>query len=601
MQYQHDLTAFYKSKARKEQVSLAAASKKIFWISMFRLAAFLGLIVSVYWLYQKDSDYTVYAFVLGLSIFLFLVKLHSRFFSAKKLAEKRVQIIDEEMKSLLGNHSAFDDGSQFMHRSKDYAYDMDIFGPQSLYQKINRTITLGGSSVLAQWFNFSEKNADIIRTKQFAVKELAKMFELRLDFRAQGLMLKEEKGTYRSLVRWMNEENLFFGKSIFMVLIWVASTVNIVGVVLYFLGMIEGSIPAASLLISLSFVGFYTKQIHRIHFVVSSKVKLLEKYKILFEMVENQEFQSIYLKNLQSELIDNNQYASQKINALSSILSALDTRLNVFAGVLLNAFFLWDILQVYRMENWKVKHKNSLKKWFTALSQFDALQSLATLSYNHPNWIFPEISEKDFELKAKGIKHPLMQDDDCVGNDFIIPKRPFIKVITGANMAGKSTFLRSVGSNMLLAMMGAPVSAAQMRLNPIEIISSIRTKDSLVKNESYFYAEIKRLEGIIKRLKKGEKLFVFLDEILKGTNSKDKEQGSKALLRQLIDLQAVGITATHDLNLGVISKEFSEFVENQCFEVEIKDGGLHFDYKIRPGIAQNMSATYLMKKMGITL
>ena len=321
----------------------------------------------------------------------------------------------------------------------------------------------------------------------------------------------------------------------------------------------------------------------------------------MFEIIEKQEFQTDYINNLQSELEDHSQFASQKIRALSSILSALDTRLNVFAGVLLNAIFLWDILQVYRMEKWKAEHKNSLKKWFTALSQFDALQSLSNLSYNHPNWIFPKMSDKDFELIVSDIKHPLMQDEDCVGNDFTIPKRPYIKVITGANMAGKSTFLRSVGTNMLLAMMGAPVSAGQMTLNPIEIISSIRTKDSLVKNESYFYAEIKRLEGIIKRLKKGEKLFVFLDEILKGTNSKDKEQGSKALLRQLIDLQAVGIIATHDLNLGIISKEFSEFVENQCFEVEIRDGGLHFDYKIRPGIAQNMSATYLMKKMGITL
>jgi DNA mismatch repair ATPase MutS len=168
-------------------------------------------------------------------------------------------------------------------------------------------------------------------------------------------------------------------------------------------------------------------------------------------------------------------------------------------------------------------------------------------------------------------------------------------------MAGKSTFLRSLGTNMLLAMMGAPVSAKSFKLNPIEIISSIRTKDSLAKNESYFYAEIKRLEVIINRLKKGERLFVFLDEILKGTNSKDKEQGSKALLKQLVELKAVGVIATHDLNLGVISQDFKDHVDNICFEVEIHDGGLHFDYKIRSGIAQNLSATYLMKQMGITL
>ena len=601
MQNQKELTDFYISQALKEQASLATASKKILWISMLRLAAFLGLIVSVYWLYQNNSDYTIYAFLLGLSIFLVLVKLHARFFLEKKFAQKRVQIIEEEIEALSGNHSAFDDGNRYLHRSKDYAYDLDIFGPQSLYQKINRTVTLGGSSVLAQWFNFSEKNPNHIREKQSAVKELSDLFKLRLEFRAQGLMLEEEMGSYRSLIRWMNEKNLFFGKPIFLILIWIASVVNISAISLYFAGVIGGNIPAASLFASLLFVGLYTKRIHHIHFSVSSKVKILTKYMRLFELVEKQEYQAGFLNNILSELGGDKQFASQRIKALSKILSALDTRLNVFAGVLVNAIFLWDILQVYRMEKWKAEHKNELIKWFTALSQFDALLSLATLSFNHQNWIFPIISENDFELLAKELKHPLMQDEDCVGNAFSISKRPYIKVITGANMAGKSTFLRTVGSNMLLAMMGAPVSGKQMKLNPIEISSSIRTKDSLVKNESYFYAEIKRLEGIINRLKKGEKLFVFLDEILKGTNSKDKELGSKALLKQLIDLNAVGIIATHDLNLGVISKDFSEFVENQCFEVEIRDGGLHFDYKIRPGIAQNMSATYLMKQMGITL
>ena len=168
-------------------------------------------------------------------------------------------------------------------------------------------------------------------------------------------------------------------------------------------------------------------------------------------------------------------------------------------------------------------------------------------------------------------------------------------------MAGKSTFLRSLGTNMLLAMMGTVVNAKAFKLSPIEIISSIRTKDSLAKNESYFYAEIKRLEVIINSLKKGKRLFVFLDEILKGTNSKDKEQGSKALLKQLIELNAVGVIATHDLNLGIIAQDFKNHIDSICFEVEICEGSLQFDYKIRPGIAQNLSATFLMKQMGITL
>ena len=427
------------------------------------------------------------------------------------------------------------------------------------------------------------------------------MNDLRIDFRAQGLMVEEEKGEYRSLISWLNEKDLFLGKIHFKIIVWLASIINSLGVIAYFTGYIQGNWVAATLFLSLLFVGFWQKRIHRIHQSVSSKVTLLTKYVKLLQLVEKANFESEHLNDLQQKLGNNKNIASLRIKNLSKILGALDTRLNVFAGILLNAIFLWDIRQILRLEEWKSNNRKELLVWFSALSQIEALNSLATLSFNNPNWIYPEISTADFELQASGIKHPLMQDVDCVGNDLSIPGRPHFKVITGANMAGKSTFLRSLGTNMLLAMMGSTVSSLKFRMSPIELISSIRTKDSLMKNESYFYAEIKRLEEIIKALKTGRKLFVFLDEILKGTNSKDKEQGSKALLKQLIELKAVGVIATHDLNLGVISKNFESYVDNRCFEVEIKDGGLDFDYKIRPGIAQNLSATYLMKEMGITL
>jgi DNA mismatch repair ATPase MutS len=601
MQNQEDVRSHYRTIQSKEQEVLNDEKKKILWISIFRIASFFALIIGVYILFKQESDYTIYAAVGGIIIFLFLVKLHSKYYAAKRLTENRMRVIKEELKAVEGNQSAFDDGSRYLYRSKDYAYDLDVFGPQSLYQKCNRTTTISGGSILAQWFNFVELNIDKIKRKQEAVAELSEHFDIRLNFRAQGLMLDEEKGQTRALINWMNESDLFLGKPVYLILIWIASIVNLLGIILYFGSIIGGNIPATTLFISLMIVGLFTKKIHRIHMSVSSKVKLLSKYINLLMIIEQNDFKADYLKDLQTNLKGSKNFASAEIQKLSKILSALDTRLNVFAGILVNAIFLWDILQVLRMEKWKAQHKKEMLKWFTVLGEFDALNGLSTLQYNHPNWIFPDLSDKDFELVAKDLKHPLMQENECVGNDFSIPNRPHFKVITGANMAGKSTFLRTLGTNMLLAMMGAPVNAKAMKLNPIEIISSIRTKDSLAKNESYFYAEIKRLEVIINRLKKGDRLFVFLDEILKGTNSKDKELGSKALLKQLVSLKAVGVIATHDLNLGVISQDFEDFIENICFEVEIEDGGLQFDYKIRSGIAQNLSATYLMKQMGITL
>lgn len=596
-----DLKTFYTEYKQEQLSAFQKAKKVIFRISSLRLFIFLAGILISFLLFKANSDYTIFSVVGFTILFLFLVKIHARFFRRKRIIENRLQISQEEIRALDNQFSSFDDGKRFIHRSKVYTYDMDIFGADSLYQKINRTCTLGGSGTLAQWFNFSELNKGEIIRKQVAVSELANDFSLRVNFRAEGLMVEEEKGEYRSLISWLKEPTLFFGKPFFKVISILATLINSTGIILYFLNLIPGSWIAATLFMSLIFVGFWQKKIHKIHMTVSSRVKLLTKYVQLFSIVESSDFQSPYLKDIQKELGSSQRSASETIHHLSKILSALDTRLNVFAGILLNAISLWDIIQITRLEKWKNEHQSNMKVWFEALSKFDALCSLATLKFNHPNWVMPEISTHDFELIAEDLRHPLMPDSNCVGNEITISGRPHYKVITGANMAGKSTFLRSLGTNMLLAMMGSVVDAKKLRINPIEIISSIRTKDSLVKNESYFYAEIKRLEEIIKRLKKGDRLFVFLDEILKGTNSKDKEQGSKALLKQLVELKSVGVIATHDLNLGVISQDFKDQIDNICFEVEIHDGGLFFDYKIREGIAQNLSATYLMKQMGITL
>ncbi len=267
-------------------------------------------------------------------------------------------------------------------------------------------------------------------------------------------------------------------------------------------------------------------------------------------------------------------------------------------GIILNAIFIWDIRQVYRMEQWKDTYSGDFEQWFETIGEFDALMSLANLHYNNPQWTFPQITNDNI-WQMEGIRHPLMLQNECVENSFVVGKMPFIKVITGANMAGKSTYLRSVGSNLMLAMMGAVVNAKGMSFHPIQIVSSLRTSDSLMSGESYFYAEIKRLQMIVERLRKGEKLFVLLDEILKGTNSNDKEQGSRSLLEQLIKLNTIGVIATHDLSLGNLSSIYPQTIQNQCFEVDIINDQLSFDYKIRDGVAQNMNASFLLKKMGI--
>ena len=271
----------------------------------------------------------------------------------------------------------------------------------------------------------------------------------------------------------------------------------------------------------------------------------------------------------------------------------------LFRSVILNLLYMRDTRQAINLERWKEMYSGKIKSWFDVLGEFDMFNSFGTFAFNHPGYIYPDITDSYFEMQGKALGHPLIHRDKCVCNNIDIPESKYFLIITGANMAGKSTYLRTVGVNFLFACVGLPVYAESLTVYPAHLVTSLRTADSLISNESYFFAELKRLKMIIDRLGTGEKLFIILDEILKGTNSVDKQKGSIALIKQLVEKETCGIIATHDLLLGSLSETFPKNVQNKRFEADIKNDELTFTYQIRDGIAQNMNATFLMKKMGI--
>jgi DNA mismatch repair ATPase MutS len=291
--------------------------------------------------------------------------------------------------------------------------------------------------------------------------------------------------------------------------------------------------------------------------------------------------------------------ASASIKELSSITRAFDQRLNAFAAFVLNATILWDVVCMFRLEKWKASAKDELPDWFEVLSEFDSLVSLGNFAYNHPDFNLPEIQQDPFAMKGIEMGHVLLDPNIRIDNTLELEGDGQYIIITGANMAGKSTFLRTVGTNLVLAMLGAPVCAKQFTFSPLKLHTSVRATDSLQDHESYFYAELVRLKAIVDRLKNGERLFVILDEMLRGTNSRDKQTGSRGFIEQLINLKGMGLVATHDLSLGSLMEEHPERVRNMRFEVDILEDRLEFDYKLKPGISQNLNATFLMKKMGI--
>lgn len=599
---QKSISDIYLNRIIKYEQRLSKVENVIRIFSIIRLVFFVVLAAFVFMYFRINPNMMVYILLFGIFGFLVLIKRHAKYFHDKKIILQLIELNKFEMEALNGNISNFASGEEFIVNDKQnlhFTIDFDVFGKDSLYQFINRTSTLGGGKKLANWFKFPEKNIAKINKRQEAIKELASNLDFRQHFLATGHSVKEDADEYTQIIHWLGHQDIFRAKWFIQSMLIAVPIINLSFLLFAALTWISWNFLGLSLLMSLLIVALWQKRINILHRMVSKKVNILLKYEKLLEFIERESYISEELKNLKQQLHAKGQSASSIIRKLARILAALDNRLNVIVGLLLNAMFLWDIQQILRLEKWKHQYSDELVIWFKSISKMDALISLANYAYNQPDYCYPSFEPEYFKMKAKSLRHPLMAFEECVPNDIHIENPANFKVITGANMAGKSTFLRSLGVNLLIGMSGAPCAAKSMHFTPVDILSSLRTTDSLKKNTSYFYAEIKRLEYIILQIKQGAKGIVLLDEILKGTNSVDKEQGSKALLEQLIRLESVGIIATHDLNLANLASSFSNEIESLCFEVEVVNDELIFDYTLRPGTVKNLSATFLMKKLGI--
>lgn len=535
-----------------------------------------------------------------LIIFILLIVLHEKLSRRQKFNDACINALVHEVEAVKGQYTSFNGGPEFDNPAHQFSTDLDIFGDHSIFQALNRTATISGKQMLANWLREPLINKQGIIERQEAVKEIASRPEWRIYLRAHGMVAGEEKKDLENLFEWLSVKPMFNaaffkfarilipGASFFMAAMLASDFISMQLFLLY-------------LVLPLAITGYYTKRINHRHMMLSKKVELLSLYAIRFRMIENGVFTSQFMKGLSGKLKSGNQSASNFINHLSRITSSLDTRLNLLAGFILNIFLLWDIRQMMRLEQWQLIHKENLPHWFDALSLAESVASLSAFTAANPGFVFPEISTGIFQIQATEAGHPLIPVNQRIDNKIQLSNRGHFNIVTGANMAGKSTYLRTIGVNMVLALSGAPVCAKTFSCYPAPVFTSLRTTDSLSTNQSYFYAELLRLKELIDRLGKGEELFILLDEILKGTNSVDKQAGSKALLTQLIGLKAAGFIATHDLELGSLEMAFPDKITNYHFEAEISGDELHFDYKLKPGIARNMNATFLMKRMGITI
>lgn len=588
-----------------ERLSLTAGQlqqvkKQIFRISMLRLTLFIAGVAGIYFFFSQTPLLIVCICLTFLPLFI-LVKIHNRFFIRKEWLETQARIIQEELQALSGDYSSFEDGKEYVNPEHPYSFDLDIFGRRSLFQSINRTCTFFGKVRLAEWLQNHLHEKTSIEKRQEMIREISEHTLFREQFRVAGLVHHGQSSDAEKIQAWSQSPAQYLHAGWVKAFIWGVPVINSLLLITSLAGWTSFSWLGLSFSIFLVLSFGIIKRATYIQETYGKQLKSLNGYARLIALAKAEEWKSAGMQELMERFNLNGQSPVQALQQLSKELDRLDLRNNQFLYVLLEGSIFFQLQEIVRIERWKVRYGQYISEWLETVGELDALCSLGTFAYNHPQYTYPELTEKPFCFLATQMGHPLMPVSQCVKNDATIPSRPFFLIITGANMAGKSTYLRTIGVNYLLACVGAPVCCERLKLHPNQLITSLRTSDSLSDNESYFFAELKRLKRIIDLLNQGQQLFIILDEILKGTNSMDKQKGSFDLIRQFMQLKANGIIATHDLLLGSLIKQFPEEIRNYCFEADIKENELTFSYKLREGVAQNMNACFLMKKMGIIL
>lgn len=591
-----NLKSGYQEIIEKKKEEIRRLNKFILGISIARILLFILICVVLYhsWNLQTVIAFTI---LIGATLFISLIRIHNKLYDKKNKNEKVVFINQQELNALNGHFEDFPQGEEFINPDHFYSLDLDIFGKNSLFQLINRTSTPIGKTKLAEWLNNQLKDESKIRKRQKAIKELTPKMDFRQTFQLIGLT-NEKQLSEEELNQWMEQTSYQKNKRFRKIPLLVA-TINIIMFILVVLHILPISLWVS---IFIAFIILNAFLITRIKIKPEENAEglmTLSTYASLFNIIEKESFNSEGLKNLAQECFSDEDSPSTQLKKILNYSDNIKQRSNIFIALILNGLFLWEFNLMLKIESWKNEHQIMFPKWIHTLSHFDALSSLANFAYNHPNYTFPKITEHQFMVSGQNIGHPLMINKKCITNPIHMETKGSFIVITGANMAGKSTFLRAIGINYLLACMGSVVFADALTITPNQLVTSLRTSDSLAEDESYFFAELKRLKMIVNLLSNGTNLFIILDEILKGTNSKDKLKGSVKLIEQLLDNKANGLIATHDLELTDLETKYPETIKNLCFESSIENGELFFDYKLKDGVVKNMNACFLMEKMGI--
>lgn len=591
-----ELVDLYDARLEERRGERERRGTKVSWVSYARLAVFVAGVAMVWFVWETDSLPWPWLSA-PVAAFAVLMNWHARLYEGLRQAERSEKFYARGLARLRDEWAGSgDQGASYADAHHPYASDLDIFGKGSLFELLATTESPWGAKTLAEWLR-TPASPEVVRQRQEAVAELAPLVALREDI-AREHDVAVEKVDPETLSQWATEPSVLAsrGARLAALVLGAASLVAGIG----WLASWWTRLPFVGLItVSVAFAIVYRPRVRSVLSAVEDPASELGVLSMLLERLEGEDFSSPLLVALQKTLVADGEPASHAIRRLRRRVDYLDARRNqLFAPFA--AILLWGTQFAFAIESWRQSSGPHVPQWLSAVGELDALLALGTYAFEHPSDPFPTIRDDTVIFDAEGLGHPLIPVERLVRNDVRFGDKLRLLVVSGSNMSGKSTFLRAVGINTVLAFAGAPVHARRLELSPFAVAASIRIVDSLQEGISHFYAEILRLRQVLELTAGDTTVLFLLDEILHGTNSHDRRIGADGVVRGLVERGAVGLITTHDLALSKMVDAMEErAAANVHFEDQIVDGKIQFDYIMREGVVTKSNALDLMRSVGL--
>lgn len=588
------IKSVYAERAGAYRMRMQKNVKQLSLLSVARLILFAGFAWLLVVTFRNGyHGYYLISSLVCLIFFFICVYRTAIVRKENKFLQQLLLINENEINLFHGKPSSLSNGSVYA-LSKGFTVDLNVFGSHSLYHLLNRTGSITGKQQLARRLSDPFMEPAPIVNYQECVHELSGHIEFRQTLLAHALLLEEEEALPQLQTGISDGSFEILQKGVWR---WLSLCWPVAGIIitLYSIWRNHYAPMLAFMILGLLLLTLILKKINLLYYHISKRSYLYSQYAKCFRLINAEKFSHPYLLQKQEAI----KHAERAFHKLSKLTGLFDLRLSMFS-LFINGLFLFDLICAKAYIQWNRQYQAHSKNWFDTLGEMEVLNSLATFHYNHPSFIFPQPADEQLFIKAVSLGHPLMNTEAAVLNDLSIGNPEKLHLITGSNMSGKSTFLRTVGLNMILAQSGAPVFASTFFFRPVRLLTSFHHIDSLEESTSYFYAELKCLQSIIESLTRPVPALVLLDEVMRGTNSKDKHDGTALLIKKIITYQhCLALIASHDIELGALAEADPGAIGNFCFETDLSENGLTFDFIMRKGVAQTKNATYLMQQMGI--